>query len=112
MDQTNLFLRIDFSQGSRLGPGKIAILEAIAKHGSIASAARELGMGYRKAWLLVESLNSMFVEPVVTTLPGRRDGGSLVTDFGREVIGAFHRMEASSRAAVSDEIASLRRKLK
>jgi molybdate transport system regulatory protein len=112
MDEPNLFLRIDFAEGSRLGPGKIALLEVISRTGSIAAAARELGMGYRTAWLLIDSLNSMFVEPVVTTLPGRRDGGSEVTDFGKEVIGSFHRMEDLSRAAIRNEIATLRRKLK
>jgi molybdate transport system regulatory protein len=111
MRDTNLFLRIDFAEGSRLGPGKVALLEVVARTGSIAAAARELGMGYRTAWLLIDSLNSMFAEPVVTTLPGRRDGGSEVTDFGKTVIGSFHRMEDLARAAIRDEITALRRKL-
>ena len=112
MDKTNLFLRIDFAEGSRLGPGKVALLEAISRHGSIAAAARELGMGYRTAWLLIDSLNAMFVVPVVTTLPGRRDGGTEVTAFGKQVITSFHQMEKLSSEAIRTEIAALRRKLK
>ena len=69
-------------------------------------------MGYRTAWLLVDSLNSMFVEPVVITLPGRREGGSEVTDFGRAVIASFRRMEKLSHAAVQAEVDQLQRKLK
>ena len=112
MDEANLFLRIDFAEGSRLGPGKVALLEAIVRQGSIAAAARELGMGYRTAWLLIDSLNTMFVEPVVTTLPGRRDGGTEVTVFGNQLIATFHRMEELNRAAIRAEVATLRRKLK
>ena len=54
----------------------------------------------------------MFVDPVATTLPGRRDGGPAVTDFGKQIIGSFHRMEELSSAAIRREIATLRRKLK
>ncbi len=90
----------------------MALLDGIARHGSIASAARELGMGYRTAWLLVDSLNSMFVEAVVVTLPGRRDGGTEITDFGRALVAAFRRMESLSSAAVQAEIAQLQRNLR
>lgn len=112
MPEPTLFLRIDFAEGCRLGPGKIALLEAIARHGSISAAARDLGMGYRTAWLLIESLNAMFIEPVVTTAPGRRDGGAAVTAFGTTVIDAFRRMEDLSRAALDTEMATLRHQLK
>ena len=112
MDEATVFLRIDFAEGSRLGPGKVALLEAVSRHGSIAAAARELGMGYRTAWLLVDSLNTMFDEPVITTSPGRRDGGTEITVFGRQLIAAFHRMEDLSRAAIHAEVAALRAKLK
>ena len=110
----SIFLRIDFGDdGSlRVGPGKVALLEAILKHGSIAAAARDLGMGYKTAWLLIDSLNTMFVEPVVVTLPGRRDGATDVTDFGKKLIASFRNMEALSRDAIKGEVAALRRKLK
>ena len=111
-DETKLFLRIDFAEGVRIGPGKIALLEAVAHHRSIAAAARELGMGYRTAWLLIDSLNAMFDQQLVSTQPGRRDGGSQVTLFGQQVIAAFRRMEVLSRDAIHAEVATLRRKLK
>jgi molybdate transport system regulatory protein len=65
----DIFLRIELTPERRLGPGKIALLEAIARTGSLSAAARELGMGYRTAWVLIDSLNAMFDEPVVKTLP-------------------------------------------
>lgn len=107
-----VFLRIDFANGGRIGPGKIALLDAIARIGSISGAARDLGMGYRTAWLLVDSLNTMFVEPVVVTAPGRKDGASTLTDLGRSLIAAFRRMEALTEDAVEPELKVLRRKLK
>ena len=78
----------------------------------LAAPARELGMGYRTAWLLVDSLNAMFVEPVVATQPGRREGGTTVTKFGEHVIERFRRMEELSRKAIQTEITALRRALK
>lgn len=112
MEHTRLFIRFDFTEGVRLGPGKIALLEAVGRLGSIAAAARELGMGYRTAWLLIDSLNSMFRESVVSTVPGRKGGASEVTPFGNELIATFRRMEQKSRKAVQSDIATLRRKLK
>jgi molybdate transport system regulatory protein len=112
MTRPSLFLRIDFAEGSRLGPGKIALLEAVQRLGSISAAARELGMGYRTAWLLIDSLNSMFRESVVTTQPGRRDGASTLTPFGARLILRFRRMEELSREAIDSELAALRRVLK
>jgi molybdate transport repressor ModE-like protein len=54
METPKLTLRIDLGSGSALGPGKIRLLEAIEKTGSISQAGRKLGMSYRRAWLLVE----------------------------------------------------------
>ena len=76
-------IRIDLGAGVSLGPGKIALIEAILRTGSISAAAREIGMSYRRAWLHVDALNRMFAEPSVVTSPGRRGGGAEVTAFGR-----------------------------
>ena len=59
-------LRIDLSPDSALGPGKIALLEHIEATGSLSQAARELGMSYRRAWLLLDDVNRMFTEPATT----------------------------------------------
>src|SRR5580692_7727792 len=59
-----LTLRIDFDAGRAVGPGKIKLMELIDKHGSISEAGRQMGMSYRRAWLLVDSLNRCFRAPV------------------------------------------------
>lgn len=86
-------VRLDLRLDARLGPGKIALLEAIAREGSISAAARALGMSYRRAWLLVDGLNRMFREPAVETRPGRARGGARVTAFGEKLVAAYRAIE-------------------
>ncbi|MFG1360224.1 winged helix-turn-helix domain-containing protein [Xanthobacter pseudotagetidis] len=106
-----LFLRIDFPDGRKLGPGKIALLEAIRDHGSILSAAKAIGMSYRRAWLLIDELDRMFEEKVIVTYPGRRGAGTEVTAFGARVIALYRASERqaakATRAAVDELRASL-----
>jgi molybdate transport system regulatory protein len=86
--------RIDFTEHSSIGPGKISLLEAIRDSGSLSQAARKLGMSYRRAWLLVESLNRSFREPVTVASTGGKDGGGmLVTEFGDALIKSYRELE-------------------
>ena len=75
MAGTHLSIRIDLPTGARIGPGKIALLEAIQSTGSISAAARSIGMSYRRAWLLVEEINQTLREPAVTAETGGVRGG-------------------------------------
>ena len=102
--------RIDFAPRSSLGPGKIALLEAIGEQGSLTRAAAQLGMSYRYAWLLLEDLNGAFTEPVTrATIGGRRGGGVELTKFGLEVVRryklAMRRIDAVARTAFAPLIA-------
>jgi len=86
--------RIDFTANVNVGPGKIALLEAIKSTGSISDAARSLGMSYRRAWLLVNSLKEGFSEPVtVSSTGGKGGGGANVTPFGLSLIKQFRQLE-------------------
>ena len=97
MSDVRLTVRIDFGSAGALGPGKIRLLEAIHKTGSISQAGRSLGMSYRRAWLLVDDLNRCFREPVVTTQPGgSRGGGAALTRFGRELIKKYRAIETQA----------------
>ena len=94
MSEAKLFLRLDLASNVRLGPGKIRLLEEIARLGSISAAGRALKMSYRRAWLLVDELNSGFRAPVVATRLGGAGGGKAgVTALGRSVIRAYRAME-------------------
>jgi molybdate transport system regulatory protein len=86
--------RIDFAEHSSVGPGKISLLEAIRDAGSLSQGARNVGMSYRRAWLLVESLRQSFREPVTVASTGGKDGGGmLVTEFGTALIKNYRELE-------------------
>lgn len=86
--------RVDFAKGSYVGPGKIELLEAIRESGSLSQAARNLGMSYRRAWLLVDSLRRAFREPVtVASTGGRGGGGVALTEFGQLLIVSYRNLD-------------------
>ncbi len=91
-----------------IGPGKVALLEAIEQEGSISGAARLLGMSYRRAWLLVEELNAALREPaVVTATGGSGGGGASLSDTGRAVVAHYRRIEHVASEAAAAEIRAL-----
>lgn len=88
-----------------LGPGKAALLEAIVATGSIASAARGMGMSYRRAWSLVQVMNADFTGPLVERAAGGRGGGgAVVTPLGLDAIERYRAMEARASAAVEADL--------
>ncbi|MDP6786721.1 MAG: LysR family transcriptional regulator [Rhodospirillales bacterium] len=100
-------LRILIGAATSLGPGKADLLEAIVRSGSISAAARAMGMSYRRAWLLVDSMNRSFRQDlVVTATGGRGGGGSRVTPFGMDILVRYRRTEATASAAVADDVAA------
>ncbi len=103
-----LSLRIDLSNGARLGPGKAQLLSLIEEHGSIRAAGAAMGMSYRRAWLLADEINRMFQEPSIFTRHGGRSGGGAgLTPFGETLLGACRRMDAGSRKALKSDLAWL-----
>lgn len=93
-----------------IGPGKVALLEAIAETGSISAAARQLGMSYRRAWLLVDELNKALSAPAVSTLAGgAHGGGAALTAVGQEVIKRYRAIESTARVAAAPDISALKR---
>ena len=94
--------------GIRIGPGKVSLLEQVGETGSIAAAGRTLNMSYRRAWLLIDSLNQAFVEPVVIRRSGGSGGGGAeLTDLGREIISRYRCIERTADATASEDLAFL-----
>ena len=90
--------RVDFGRRQAVGPGKIALLERIGQTGSLSQAARDLHMSYRRAWLLLESLNASFREPVALSSRGGRGGGGVrLTVFGRQLIRVYREFEVQTQ---------------
>ena len=101
--------RIRVLIGSRvaIGPGKAALLAAIDRTGSIAAAARDMGMSYRRAWNLVQLMNADFVSPLIRrTTGGRGGGGAELSELGHDALRRYRRIEARAAASVEDEMAA------
>ncbi len=102
-------LRVSISKHHFLGPGKVRLLELIEATGSISAAARMMEMSYRRAWLLVDSLNAGFRKPVVTAaVGGKQGGGATLSPLGLEIIARYRRMEAKTGAAIAADVLALR----
>jgi molybdate transport system regulatory protein len=100
-------IRISFKKSIAMGPGKADLLDAIAATGSISAAGRKMQMSYRRAWLLVETMNACFREPLVETLiGGQHGGGARVTPLGEEVVRRYRQMEATAARSVTREMAA------
>jgi molybdate transport system regulatory protein len=108
MAGSRLSIRIDLPSGARIGPGKIALLHAIADSGSISAAARKLDMSYRRAWLLVDQVNDALREPaVVAATGGRSGGGAIVTETGKAVLALYSQIETHARDSADDAFRAL-----
>ncbi|PKR90416.1 LysR family transcriptional regulator [Pleomorphomonas diazotrophica] len=104
MIELRIQLRVDAD--TRIGPGKISLLEAIARAGSISAAARELEMTYRRAWELIDHMNKAFGQPLVVGHTGSAGGASL-TALGSDVVRRFRLVEELARESAASHIAAL-----
>jgi len=94
MRRVSIRLRLDLGADCAVGPGKIALLEAVEASGSLSQAARELEMSYRRAWLLLDSLNTSFSHPVaLLATGGKGGGGASLTPLGRELVSTYRDFE-------------------
>ena len=103
-----LTIRIDLSDREAIGPGKIRLLELVGESGSISAAGRAMNMSYRRAWMLVDSLNRCFRSPVVETqLGGSRGGGAVLTELGHDLIARYRAIERAAAKASASMLATL-----
>jgi len=100
--------RIYFDADMMLGPGKADLLQGIHETGSIAAAGRRMGMSYKRAWYLVDTLNRIFSEPLVHSAKGgKAGGGASLTPTGLQVLEAYRRMQANVARAIEGDVAHL-----
>ena len=104
----SLSLRLRFSEDARIGPGKIALLEAAMRSGSLAQAGAELNMSERRVALLLDALNDAFDTPVIEL----DRNPVVVTGFGRQLVQAYRAVERETRAAVDVHFPAIAQRLR
>lgn len=106
MIAVRLFLKLDAE--TRIGHGKVALLEGVAATGSISAAGRATGMTYRRAWELIDHMNKAFGRPLVEGhTGGAGGGGARLTDLGREVVARYRALQAATEAAAAPHLQAL-----
>jgi molybdate transport system regulatory protein len=101
-------LRVTAGEAILVGPGKIALLEAIRDTRSITAAAKSMGMSYRRAWVLVDELNRALAgAAVASAIGGERGGGSTLTALGHELVDVYRRIETTAASACADDLGRL-----
>jgi molybdate transport system regulatory protein len=84
-----------------MGPGKADLMAAIERTGSISAAGRDLGLSYRRAWLLVDVMNRTWAEPLVSTAKGgTQGGGARLTPLGHEVLALYRDLERATQRVI------------
>ena len=114
-EKRNCLTRIRVLSGDQiaLGPGKIALLEEIERSGSISKAARKLGLSYRRAWTLVDTMNKSFESYLVRgSAGGKRGGGAYLTPLGTKMAKAYRAMETKAEKSIQGNWKTIKRSLK
>lgn len=100
--------RIAFGSVFAVGPGKIDLLRAVAANGSISGASRALGMTYKRAWLLIDTMNQGFGRPVVErSIGGKGGGGARLSSLGEALLLHYDDIERACQEASASSLASL-----
>jgi molybdate transport system regulatory protein len=95
--------------GTQIGPDKIALLESIRDAGSISGAARYMGIQYKRAWMLLDSMNRAFKRPVVKSIIGGAHAGAVLTPFGTDVLERYRRIVAAAETVAAGDLVTLDR---
>lgn len=108
----HLRARMLYGEEIAMGPGKASLLESIAEKGSISAAAKHLKMSYRRAWLLVDTMNRCFASPlVISATGGKQGGGAHLSSLGIEVLNDYRAMEAEMMQISTKHLNELKKHL-
>ncbi len=92
---------VDIDGVKHFGTGRAQLLELIQQTGSIAKAAKEMGMSYKKAWDMVAKMNERGKKPyVITHKGGNKGGGTEVTETGKKILASYQHLVNSIQQLV------------
>lgn len=114
-EKVHCLTRIRILSGDQiaLGPGKVSLLEEINNSGSISKAAQKLGLSYRRAWTLVDTMNKNFKSCLVTSsVGGKKGGGAYLTPLGLKMVKTYRAMEKKAEKALQENWKTIKRSLK
>lgn len=98
--ETKLHSKISVDENV-IGRGKIELLQLVKEYGSINAAAKKMGINYRRAWFLLETLQLCFEDPLFKTeRGGATQGGTKLTPLGDELVTRY-----ATHIAVLDQAA-------
>lgn len=102
-------LRVMLDDEIAFGPGKADLLDAIRATGSISGAGKQMGMSYRRAWLLVDSMNRCFQTPLVDAAKGGANGGGTrLTELGEHVLENYRALQQEVAAITEKHFENLK----
>jgi molybdate transport system regulatory protein len=105
----SLSVRIDLDPEGRIGPGKIQLLENIHATGSISAAGRAMEMSYKRAWDLVDELNTICGQAAVERQTGGKNGGgAMLTPFGLSLVERYRKIERAATTAARKQLMALK----
>lgn len=100
--------RIDIDGEKFFGPGPAELLQLVEETGSIANAAKSMGMSYKKAWGIIMNMNSRSPKPLVISHKGGKNrGGAEVTAAGKKVMAAYEKLSKQLDAVIKKNSAIL-----
>lgn len=103
--QSSLHIKIRLGKTIVMGPGKAELLMAIQACGSISAAAKHMQMSYKRAWQLVDVMNTAFKTPLVSSVTGGQNGGGAqLTALGQAVLAHYQTIQTKANAAANAEL--------
>jgi molybdate transport system regulatory protein len=91
-----------------LGEGRVSLLKGIEGTGSLSKAAKSIGMSYKKAWSLIDAVNSRAEKPVTTSsIGGKGGGGATLTPYGKSLVVAFDTINENCWEFLDEQITIL-----
>jgi molybdate transport system regulatory protein len=95
---------VDINGERFFGPGRAELLQLVEETGSISKAAQAMGMSYKKAWDMIDEMNTRGRKPLVTSQKGgQKGGGAQLTETGKKVVTEYLKLTQKINTVIAKE---------